>query len=115
MPEIKASNSKEGKVRSFQEFSQEGEAQNREGRDKYRVEQILNENIVIENADIRKSNRYNREYAAVHFYPENTRVPSYFITSSGVLLKQFKRYKQYMPFRCTIQKQKRYYTLAPTK
>lgn len=101
-------------IRSFSEFASEPEPL--EGT-KMRLDDILNRQIVITAYDI-KSSRYTKnksgKYLTLQFYmvgdpPDQLHI---IFTGSDVLIDQLERYASYMPFRTTIKKINRYYTLS---
>ena len=84
--------------------------------DKIKIEEILNKEVVFTSMKTEPSKMNKGEdYLKVQIADgEIDGKPIYkiFFSSSKVLMKQFKKYKSFMPFKATIIKQKSYYTLA---
>ncbi len=79
--------------------------------DKKRIEDILNQEILVLSFKIKNSKkRQNSLYATIQFKLEGT---DYIVfTGSSVLIDQLKRYKEKLPFYTTIRKIDRYYTFS---
>lgn len=83
--------------------------------EKTTIEEILNKEIIItgikkEPSKVKKGETYNKIQIVDEVIDDK---PHYliFFSSSSVLDKQINKYKDKLPFRATIIKQKNYYTL----
>jgi len=79
--------------------------------DKKKIEDILNQEILITDFKIKDSKkRQDTLYATIQFKTDNI---NYIVfTGSNVLIDQLKRYKENLPFYTMIKKIDRYYTFS---
>ena len=76
--------------------------------DKKKIEDILNQNILVINYKIRDSKKKeNTLYATIQFQIEDTKYIVF--TGSRVLIDQLKKYKDKIPFYTTVKKINKYY------
>ncbi len=96
------------KYPKFSDFAEEIKAF--EG-DKKRIEDILNQEILVIDFKIKSSKkRIHSLYATIQFKINDV---NYIVfTGSNVLMDQLKKYKEKMPFYATIKKIDRYYTFV---
>lgn len=85
--------------------------------DKIKIEDILNKEIVItgfkeEQSKLEKGGVYNKIQIVDNIEEDVEPHYSIFFSTSKVLDKQIKQYKNKLPFRATIIKQNKYYTLV---
>lgn len=79
--------------------------------DKKRIDDILNQEILIINFKIRESKkRQDSSYATIQFNQEEKNFILF--TGSTVLIDQLEKYKNTLPFYATIKKIDRYYTFT---
>ena len=79
--------------------------------DKKRIEDVLNQKILIVDFKVKASkHKQNSLYATIQFKVGDI---NYIVfTGSGVLIDQLKKYKDSLPFYTTIKKIDRYYTFT---
>lgn len=97
-------------MKRFSDFSQEQKVLDG---GKIKLDSILNQEIIITGYSIKKSNYPKNEsgdYLTVQF--ELNGKKQIFFTGSDVLIDQFKRYGDEIPFATTMKKINRYYTLT---
>jgi len=97
-------------VKAFSEFSTE--EQPLDGR-KSRMDDILNQKIIVTGFRIKTSNYSKNEtgkYLTLQFEMNNE--TQIIFTGSDVLIGQMERYGQEVPFATTVKKINRYYTLT---
>jgi hypothetical protein len=79
--------------------------------DKKRIDDILNQEILITDFKIRESKkRQDSSYATIQFQQEENNFIVF--TGSTVLIDQLEKYKNNLPFYTTIKKIDRYYTFT---
>jgi len=79
--------------------------------DKIRIDDILNQEILIIDFKIKDSKkRQDTLYATIQFKIDD--VNHIVFTGSGVLIDQLEKYKDSLPFYTTIKKIDRYYTFT---
>jgi len=97
-------------MKKFADFAQEARPLDGE---KVKIESILNVEITIIGYGIKKS-RYDKnfsgKYLTVQFEQDGQR--KVFFTGSDVLIEQFEKYGDQIPFVATVKRVDRYYTLA---
>lgn len=92
----------------FSDFAEESKAFDG---DKKRIEDILNQEILILDFKVKDSKkRQDSLYATIQFKLENTN--HIVFTGSNVLIDQLEKYKENLPFHTTIKKIDRYYTFT---
>ena len=97
-------------MKRFSDFSQEKGVL--EG-DKVKIDSVLNQEITIIGYSIKKS-RYDKnnsgKYLTLQYEDEMDK--KIIFTGSEVLIEQLEKYKDEIPFKATIKKIDRYYTLT---
>ena len=79
--------------------------------DKKRIDDILNQEILVLDFKIKNSKkRQNSLYATIQFKLDDTEYSVF--TGSSMLLDQLEKYKERLPFYTTIRKIDRYYTFT---
>ena len=79
--------------------------------DKKKIENVLNQEILIIDFKVKSSkHKQGSLYATIQFKIEGTN--HIVFTGSGVLIDQLEKYKDSMPFYTTIKKIDRYYTFT---
>lgn len=99
-------------MQRFSEFAQEDRPLDGEKR---RIEDVLNQEIMIKDARITESkyaeeNENRKRVATIQLEMDGSTYVAF--TGSGVLIKQLEKYRDYMPFIATIKKIDRYYTFS---
>jgi len=98
----------------MKKFSDFAEITTLEG-DKMKIDNILNQNIVVIGARISKSKYSKNEsgkYLTLQFKMLDEEKPYVIFTGSEVLISQIEKYKEQMPFEAKIVKINRYYTFS---
>lgn len=92
----------------FSDFAEESKAFDG---DKKRIEDILNQEILILDFKVKDSKkRQDSLYATIQFKLEN--INHIVFTGSNVLIDQLEKYKENLPFHTIIKKIDRYYTFT---
>ena len=82
---------------------------------KVKLDDLLQKEIVI-NAFRIQDSKFNEnksgKYATVQFKLSDASDCQVFFTGSDVIIEQLEKYKDLLPFLCTIKKINRYYTLS---
>lgn len=98
----------------MKKFSDFAEITTLEG-DKMKIDNILNQNIIVTGARISKSKYSKNEsgkYLTLQFKMHGEEKPYVIFTGSEVLISQIEKYKEQMPFEAKIVKINRYYTFS---
>jgi hypothetical protein len=99
-------------VKQFSDISKETERLEGE---KVKLDSILNENIVIHNFSLSQSSFSKNKsgmYVMVQFSKGESGERKVFFSGSDVLIDQFQRYKEDMPYQVQIKRVNKYYTLS---
>ena len=97
-------------MKQFSDFSKE---ENRLDGDKVKLDSILDEEITIFGFTLAKSNfskNKSGQYITVQFSRDKDK--QVFFSGSDVIIDQLQRYKDEIPFKTTIKKINKYYTLS---
>lgn len=99
-------------MKKFSDFAQE--PQPLEG-DKLRLDDVINQEIIITAFEIRTS-RYSKnksgKYLTLQFKHPDSDEPLILFTGSDILIEQILKYEEEIPFLTTIKKINKYYTLS---
>jgi hypothetical protein len=99
-------------MKKFSDFAQE--PQPLEG-DKLRLDDVINQEIIITAFDIRTS-RYSKnksgKYLTLQFKHSGSDELLILFTGSDILIEQILKYEEEIPFMTTIKKINKYYTLS---
>jgi hypothetical protein len=99
-------------MKKFSDFAQE--PQPLEG-DKLRLDDVINQEIIITAFDIRTS-RYSKnksgKYLTLQFKHSGSEELFILFTGSDILIEQILKYEEEIPFMTTIKKINKYYTLS---
>lgn len=83
--------------------------------DKVRIDDVLNQEIIITGFDI-KNSRYQKnnsgKYLTLQFKRDEDAEANVLFTGSDVLISQLEKYSEEIPFLATLKKINRYYTLT---
>lgn len=98
-------------MKKFSDFSKETVLEG----DKIKIDDILNEEVIIHNYRI-KDSRYSKnesgKYLTIQISKTVIDPKKVVFTGSDVLIEQMKKYGHQLPFAATIRKINRYYTLT---
>lgn len=98
-------------MKRFSDFSNEKVLEG----DKIKIDDILNEEIIIHNYRI-KDSRYSKnesgKYLTLQISKNEKDEKKVVFTGSDVLIEQMEKYGRELPFAATIRKINRYYTLT---
>lgn len=99
-------------IHSFSEFASEDE-QALDG-EKVRLDDLLNKEIIILRFKIRKSKYEDKSpnCVTVQFNEAENETKRIFFSGSNVIIDLLQKYEKQVPFRTTIKKINRYYTLT---
>lgn len=99
-------------IHSFSAFAEDDE-QPLDG-EKVKIDNLLNKPIIILKFKIRKSKYENNSprCVTVQFREEDNEIPRIFFSGSNVIIDLLNKYGEHVPFRTTIKKIDRYYTLT---
>ena len=98
----------------MKQFSEISHEETRLEGEKVKLDDILNQNVVIHSftlAQSKFSKNKSGQYATVQFsFFENEK--HVFFTGSDVIIDQLQKYKEHMPFKTQIKKINKYYTFT---
>ena len=93
-------------MKSFTEFADEGILDG----DKTKVDDILNQEVIINGYNIKQSQYKEKQYLTLQIILNEKKFVLF--TGSEVLIDQLTKYKDEIPFKATIRKINKYYSLT---
>ena len=93
-------------MKSFTEFAEEGVLDG----DKTKIDDILNQEVIINGYNIKQSQYKEKQYLTLQIILNEKKFVLF--TGSEVLIDQMKKYQSEIPFKATIRKINKYYSLT---